>query len=108
MGPYPGESVGDIGILVGMISNNKYFKASISAGLSSVRGVRRGRYIGTYGCCQREYEKISFNTIGLPIESQLLLTPFSFLGIGINVFANINMEEAYLGALICLQIGKLH
>jgi hypothetical protein len=74
-----------------------------------VGGVRRGRFLGSGGGWfgPSYYESLSFTTVGIPLEAQVFFTPFSFLGIGMCGFANLNPEKPYAGALLCLKIGKL-
>ena len=108
-GPAPAERVWDIGMLYGLMGKEKYAMASISAGLSVVGGVHRGEFLyrttGIFG--RRHYEKNEFSNIGIPVELQLFITPFAFLGLGFYGFANLNAEESFAGGLICLQLGKL-
>ena len=90
---YPFIGIGDIGILYGRIAKASYGFASISAGISLVQGDRR-------------YGKVFF-TVGIPVEAQLFWTPPAFSGIVFYVFANLNKEKSFVGALLCIQIGKL-
>lgn len=86
------ETVWDIGALYGRIAKASYGFASISGGVSIVGGFR---------------PEGSFLSAGIPIEGQLFWTPSSFLGVGVYGFANLNKERSFVGALMCVQIGKL-
>ena len=90
----PLEAVWDVGILYGRISKASYGFASISGGVSIVGAVR-------------PYEERTIITAGFPVECQLFWTPLDFFGIGIYGFANLNKEKSFIGALLCIQIGKL-
>ena len=90
---YPFRGIGDIGFLYGRIAKASYGFASISAGISLVSGVRRNYY--------------GFFTVGIPVEAQLFWTPLAFFGIGLYGFANLNIEKSFVGALLCIQLGKL-
>ncbi|MHB2148479.1 hypothetical protein ACX8XP_05435 [Calditrichota bacterium LG25] len=105
----PEENVWDVGLLYGKSAKASYGLASIAAGIGVVGGVRRGDKIGSSGGFFEEtyYEKLTFLTVGVPIETQLFWTPFSFVGIGIYGFANLNMEKSYWGGLFSIQFGKL-
>lgn len=107
LGPSPSESVWEFGLLYGINTKASYGLASISGGISMVGGVRRGKYLSSEGWFSSNYEKLTFMSIGIPIEGQLFWTPFSFLGVGIYAFANLNTEGSFAGALICLQLGIL-
>jgi len=82
----------DAGLLYGRIAKGDYGFASISGGPGIVHGNPNSEEV---------------TTIGLPLETQLFFTPFSFLGIGFTGFANINPQEPFYGGLVSVQIGKL-
>ena len=114
----PIEKVWDVGVLcgrIGRIAKASYGFASISSGMSIVGGVRRGRYLGgtgewvgtSYYFGTSYYEENDFITVGIPVEGQLFWTPLAFFGIGFYGFANLNPEKSFVGALLCVQIGKL-
>ena len=106
----PSETVWDCGILYGRIAKASYGFASISTGISLVGGVRRGRYLSSSGgwfLGTNYYEQDNFVTVGIPVEGQLFWIPLNFLGIGLYGFANLNTEKSFIGALLCIQLGKL-
>ena len=90
----PLEAVWDVGILYGRISKASSGFAAISGGVSIVGAVRH-------------HEERTIITAGFPVEGQLFWTPLDFFGIGIYGFANLNKEKSFIGALFCIQIGKL-
>jgi hypothetical protein len=108
-GPSPSEWVMDIGVLYGVSAKASYGQASLSGGVSLVRGVPRGRYLGSSGGWfgKSNYEELSYSTFGIPIEGQLFWTPSSRTGIGVCAFADLNGERSFAGALLCLQIAVL-
>jgi hypothetical protein len=105
----PSETVWDVGVLYGRIAKASYGFASISAGISLVGGVRRGRYLSSSGGWfgTSYYEENDFITVGIPVEAQLFWTPLPFFGIGFYGFANLNTEKSFVGALLCIQFGIL-
>ncbi|MGA9116746.1 MAG: hypothetical protein WB626_08230 [Bacteroidota bacterium] len=87
----PAESAWDAGVLYGWILRRRLWCASAGAGAGFVGG---RRVTG------------SFLTLGIPAESQLFLTPLSWLGVGVYWFANLNTERSFWGGLFALQIRK--
>lgn len=103
---WPRASVWDIGLLYGLSSNKSRSIASISAGLAFVSGVRRGRFLGGGGLfTNRYYEKLTFQSVGLPIEGKLLWTPAYGFGLGFAMVADLNFEESFVGGQFCLRFG---
>jgi hypothetical protein len=102
----PKESFLDLGVLYGRIKKGHWMNVSFYTGVSYVKGVYRGEYLGGAGHTIR-YNGVPYNTVGIPLECQFNFTPFFFLGIGVNVFANLNPSKSYTGFLICVQLGKV-
>jgi hypothetical protein len=92
----PPDNNYEFAALSGIAYRSRYFLASITGGLSYVFG---DRYYGN--------TKNNFQRIGLPIDTQLFFRFSSYVGIGIEGFANINSGHSFAGALFCLQIGDL-
>jgi hypothetical protein len=105
----PSETVWDTGVLYERIAKALLGFVSISTGISLVSGVRRGRYLSSSGGWfgTSYYEEKNFITVGIPIEVQLFWTSSNSFGIGFYGFANLNKEKSFIGALLCIQIGKL-
>lgn len=101
LGSSPANEVMDIGLLYGIIARNEIGFASISAGLGGVSGIKR---VGDY---MTGYMGKKFFTMGVPLEAQLFLDPFGFLGVGLYAFANVNLEKSFAGVLFCIQLGKV-
>lgn len=90
--PFFGVGMGDIGLLYGRSSADRYTNASISAGLSCASGRVHGRDI---------------RTIGVPVEASVTLLPCAYVGIGVGVFGNLNLTLPFCGGVIFLRLGKL-
>jgi hypothetical protein len=103
---FPQESFFDLGALYGRIKKGYWGNVSFSTGVSYLKGVYRGEYLGGNGHNQ-SYKGVPYSTVGIPFEGHLLFTPFFFLGIGANVIANLNPGKSYAGFLISVQIGKV-
>jgi len=105
--PVPTEYIIEIGPLYGrsIIKTKDYF-CSISFGVSIIKGVKRGNFLRNKGYEINYYEKLTFCEIGIPLEMQLfMISPY--LGIGLDIFGNLNRERSYGGFLFCFQVGKL-
>jgi len=92
-----GEIYSDVGLLYGRVLSEGSFFASVGAGVAYVEG----DYTGLFG----DNEEL-FATIGLPLEVQLFVRPFRFIGVGIYGFANVNPEQSFTGATFSVQIGN--
>jgi hypothetical protein len=108
-GTSPPHSVWDGGILYGRSHKTPHWLASISAGLGVAGVMERGRFLyhegGWFG--HDVYEKKHYLEMAIPIEGQLFWTFSSFLGIGIDGFADLNLKKSVGGGLFCIQVGKL-
>ena len=93
-----GNSFYDVGLLYGRVLSQGAFFASVGAGVAYVEGTRSEFF--------SDSEEL-FATIGLPLEVQLFVRPFRFIGVGIYGFANVNREQNFTGATLSLQIGNL-
>ncbi|MFC2133190.1 hypothetical protein ACFLTH_01115 [Bacteroidota bacterium] len=93
-GPFfGGEALWDTAVLFGMAATPAKTFYSLAAGISKVSG-----NVGV---------KSIEDVIGVAFEAQLFVRPVTFAGIGIYIFANINSEESFGGATLCLQLGLL-
>lgn len=71
---------------VGNISKNRFVFFGNFIGPSYVWGEKLGEDIDIYG--HRQIEK--FNTVGIAINSQLFFKPLSEIGLGLELYGNIN------------------
>jgi hypothetical protein len=101
-GPDPREYLQDIGILFGLASRSDGEVAAIvSVGLGYVSGVSRGQKLPTgFINLYDRYEKISFSTAALLIQTDLYATP----RFGFTIFMSINKERTWAGFLLCGRI----
>jgi len=79
----------EIAGLYGLGFKSRFFKASISAGISYVTGSDRG----------------DFSTVGFPIDIEATITPFESFGFAGKVFWSANSKKPWGGFAICLQFG---
>jgi hypothetical protein len=88
--PYDGEDqIGEMGLLYGRTAMSRQGHASISAGVALT-----GTDMDTQAM-----------TLGVPIVGEAALRLFPFLGIGAQVFANLNSKDSYLGGVLFMQFG---
>jgi hypothetical protein len=107
-GPDPPNAVEDVGVLYGIaLVKAPRDLVAISAGISSVSGVRRGRYLGNYGLFSDKYEKSTYKTIGVVLHGQFLWTPTPYFGLGLDVPVDLNREQSFIAVQLSLQIGLL-
>lgn len=93
------ESVGDVGLLYGLIEKGKYTYISASAGLAYTKA--------TMGLTFFNSSSVEANTVGIPLEVNLGFTPTQHLGAAIKLFANINRVQPVYGGMLELQFGNL-
>lgn len=83
----------EVGLLYGISLKRKYFLTSVAAGIGYIWG--------------EGYDWNEVSTIGIPIETQLFITPLPFCGVGFYIFTNLNREAIPFGIALSLQLGKL-
>lgn len=97
----------DIGLLMGVASKSRKGHVSVAVGVSLVTGSRsEGLYINFFGNEEKGRQDIT-PTFGIPLEVQLYRNLGRFLGLGFDIYANINSEQAFSGITLNLWIGKL-
>ncbi|MBN2354999.1 hypothetical protein JXO59_02740 [candidate division KSB1 bacterium] len=96
-----GKSLGDYSVCYGRALTQSTFLLAIGGGIGFVQGEISS------GLFSREEPKKIPTTIGLPLEAQIFWRPFSFAGIGLYGFANINSEESFYGCNLAVQVGKV-
>jgi hypothetical protein len=104
-GPVPEETLWDIGLLYGW--NSRYFDYGI--GLSYVNLTKRGVFLRHFNgfLSFDEYQKITLEKLGVPIQIELSGPWCSFFGVAIIAFANLNTVESFAGLVVAIEIGKL-
>lgn len=107
-GPLPSEHAWELAPLFGLGLRGRWGWISGAFGIGLAGGVRRGDFIEADEQTGRElYERDGFYTVGFPLDLQLFATPYACLGIGIEVFANLNLERSFFGALLAVQLGRM-
>jgi len=100
-----GDEFFDVALLFGIATENKKNHASFSIGIARVTGSRYREGSGGFLFSGKRND-IS-PTIGLPMESQLFFKISGFLGLGLNLYFNLNKEESFGGLSLNLMLGSL-
>lgn len=100
------EYIYDYGVLIGQMHKTRWGRIVYSAGISTVKGM----YI--YGFEDASNETIwkykSYETIGMPLQVELIFTPIKYIGVGITGYGNLNLKRSFWGAAVCFQFGVLN
>ena len=104
-GPSPAETDDDYGVLVGKSSRSGHHVTSAAVGLALVKSVRRGELVerGWFGDSYRRLERV---TVGLPIDLKATANAGP-VGLGADIFGNINPNGFFWGAALTIQFGKM-
>ena len=109
-GDSPTPSDTDYGVLYGRYAPRRAGYTAVSAGLSVVSSLRRGRLLSTdcvflLGCSGRFERLVTYN-VGIPFEAKAVLST-RFAGLGVGVVGNLNPRGSFIGAGITLELGSL-
>ena len=106
-----GEEFYDVGLLVGIATQNLKTHTSFSVGLARVTGFRimetTVEYEDCFLCFYSEKRVDIDPTIGIPIEFQRFVKVSGGFGIGFNIYWNINNVKSFGGITLNLMLGKL-
>lgn len=84
---------GEFGALYGRFAGGGFIHAGAAAGLSFVHLDRCGN---SYDSCA---------TVGIPLAAHVAITPFDVIGLGLQVYANINPRAPYGGVFLIMPLG---
>ncbi|HEV8253617.1 MAG TPA: hypothetical protein VGQ78_02585 [Vicinamibacteria bacterium] len=106
-GPTPALNDTDYAFLVGKFSGRRHSFTSAAAGIAVVHSVRRGAQIeAPYWFFGGTHERIDRVTVGLPLDLRATANLVG-VGVGVNLFANLNPAGSFAGLALTLQVGKL-
>ena len=102
------EYFNQFGLLVGKYNDNGIFRLQYQAGLGLLWGMKRTEIIikDPPGFFNTEFESKDFIALGFTPKIGFKIIPFSFLSIGIDLEANINLENSVFTPLISVEIGN--
>lgn len=95
------KSMRGVNFLYGTINRNDFYKVSYSIGLSVIESFESKREFDLHS------EAYKY-TVGIPLSTQLVLTPIRIVAIGIKGYININTENSFIGASIGFYFGKVN
>lgn len=104
------NKVGSVDLTYGKAYTKGNFYASLNAGFGYTTVVVKGSLISRQGgwlFSHSIYEKLSANTIGIPISCKIMWLPAKFYGIGLELYANLNGVNSFYGFNMAHQFGKL-
>jgi hypothetical protein len=104
--PEPREHTQDIGLMVGLVGRSgSKAVASASIGVGYVSGVRRGDKLEDEGYSffvSYDFEKITFSTVGLLLQSDIYMSN----KLGLSFFGSVNDKCSYGGVLLTASLGR--
>lgn len=95
-----GDGLAEVGLLYGRAWTRERSQRSLSAGLALVSGADCHGVFG--GPCNPPSK-----TVGLPLSATMSFRPSSFLGLGLEAFANLNSLASFVGVSAMLELGAL-
>jgi hypothetical protein len=105
----PEEYFNQIGLMFGAFNGDRIFRFQYQAGLASFWGLRRTELdkegFGIFS--SDEYKSENFFTVGIETKLGFKIIPLTFLSIGIDLQANINLKNTVLMPMLSIEIGKL-
>lgn len=112
-GPNVTDNFSGLGLLIGTVMSDKFIHVGISGGLGYIKGVMRGKLLYTEPSAgffdiwdNRYFEKIEFFSPSIPLQIDFLLKPFSNLGLGVTLFADINFKRTVKGITFKIGLGE--
>jgi hypothetical protein len=95
----PRETMNDIGILYGKAFCMKNVRCIVSGGVGMVIGKKRGDFLHSDGAIfgTEYYNEKRIVNIGIPLEIECKLLPLKNVGIGMGVYANLNLDKPLFG-----------
>lgn len=108
-GDSPTPSNTEYSVLYGRYNARRKGYTSLSAGLSVVSALRRGRLLHVdtdcFIFCSSQYERVVTRTVGIPFEAKAVLG--KGVGVGFTVLGNLNPKGSFIGLGITLELGSL-
>lgn len=86
-----------VNILVGKSINKRWFSARMISGVGVIR------YFEKCFLCTDEFKRI--NDFGVPVNGAVSFTPTPWLGLGGEVFTNLNFQRPFAGMELFVTIG---
>lgn len=102
--PYHGYLINDeAAFCIGLLDQGKNGIVGIGIGVSYLNGFHLAQPIDSTDNGHR-----NFHTIGFAVDAQLCYSLFSWIGISLHPYLDINPKQSFGGFMFCVQIGKLY
>jgi hypothetical protein len=88
----------ELGALYGVSFTSTFLTASAALGLAYVGGASSAPLQAPPG-----YTRTKIGTVSLPIDLEVVLTPFPPLGIGLTYYSSFNSQKPFTGFAFCIQ-----
>lgn len=107
--PTPAEYYNQFGAMMGKYVGEKLFRFQYQGGIAPIWGAKRTKLVkeGTGILATDYYDNENFFTVGLVTKLGFKIIPATFLSIGFDLQANINLENTTYMPMISIEIGKL-
>lgn len=114
-GPSPALADTEFGLLYGRYSGRRAGFVTASAGLSVVRSVRRGRFLGRscnstgFLAClfnPARHERLVSHSLGVPFEARAVLAS-RYAGLGLGAYGNLSGNGSFVGIALTVNVGLL-
>ncbi len=96
----PEKKISEFALMYGRYLKSNNTILSLALGLSYLNGINRGKNIEFH-----DFETINISTFGLPIELDFMLGFSKNIGIGIQLYSNINKDKSFTGVIFKINIG---
>jgi hypothetical protein len=96
--------VSSFNMLAGKIYKQRHSLISFSAGLGLVKIDTHDSEPGIFG---KVYPESSETTIGIPLLIQAYAIGFQTIGVGLNLYGNLNTKQSTAGIQVCLALGRI-
>lgn len=96
----PQLEIREYGFLYGRFHRENILLLSLSAGISYIKGINRGKNIQYH-----DFEKINISTVGIPFEAEAMFEITNYAGIGLLFYGNINKDKIYKGIMFRIKAG---
>ena len=108
-GSNPITTYNQLDFLFGSYIGDEFLRLQYQIGFGAFWGVKPGFLItkGQGLFSADTFEKVSFLTVGIPLKIGLKIMPANFISFGVDLQANLNIENSLLMVLFSIEVGKV-
>jgi len=93
-------TINQIGMMINKFTESSWSRLSYGIGFSPVWGKKRESESDSG-------ERGPYYTVGIPVKLGFELLPSRFAGFGVDLMANLNLVQPYIGMVLGLEFGNL-